>query len=532
MLLSESAQAREPNGKGRPFPHPMVFIIALGFFVRLFAFFYTPVVSPDGTLYIHQARALFYAQWDQLTSCALSYISLYPFLIAGVYGIFHDWVAAAKSVSLFFGTLTLLPSYLLLRRFFDQRISAASTLVVSLIPVLVARSGDVVRGPTAWFFAALGLYLFVLHVHRSKPAFLFLSSLSYLLAASNRIEFLLFPIVSFLYILCLQQTQRLRTALYFAAPAVFIVLLALSIANLLDLSTGSPFRLHEMLGKFTEPIVGYKALRANLADLIDQPVKGALELFLEKARHLVWLIALETLLVFIIRAFFYPFFFIFLIGLPWLKKEIKGNKPLQFVLILSASALALLYLHILQTWVIGNRFMVLFMIPAFVFLGFGVKRTLGLLKTRLRLNPRVALVIFCLFVLGTGLPKNLKPKEMDKGVFKNIGEFIARQEGNTQVIHVASSLNILRWVSFYANINYRGAPCPQPYQDFDTLVGRDYDTFLRNLKNSDIQYFVWEENHWPSGTFDFRREMRLEDFKALGTWSHPDTGRMVLYRVY
>ena len=94
-------------------------VIGLGLGLRLFAFFHTTVISPDGVFFIHQARIIYYGLKDSVNSLGLVYLSNYPLFIAGVYTIVGDWVASAKLVSLFFGTLTLVPLYLLSRRFFD-----------------------------------------------------------------------------------------------------------------------------------------------------------------------------------------------------------------------------------------------------------------------------------------------------------------------------------------------------------------------------------------------------------------------------
>jgi hypothetical protein len=91
-------------------------IIGLGFVIRLFCFQYTAVINPDGAIYIHQARAIYYGLYDSLTTCGMSYVSIYPIFIAGAYAILADWVIAAKSVSLIFGTMTLVPLYFLLKR--------------------------------------------------------------------------------------------------------------------------------------------------------------------------------------------------------------------------------------------------------------------------------------------------------------------------------------------------------------------------------------------------------------------------------
>ena len=57
--------------------------------------------------------------------------------------------------------MTLIPLYLLCRRFFDKEMSALTVLVFAVLPVLVVGSAEVVRGPVCWFFLALGLLLFV-----------------------------------------------------------------------------------------------------------------------------------------------------------------------------------------------------------------------------------------------------------------------------------------------------------------------------------------------------------------------------------
>ena len=88
-----------------------ILVIALGFVIRLFCFQYTYIISPDGVLYIHQARAIYYGLSDSLISVSRNFLSNYPVFVAGAYTIFRDWVIAAKVFSLFLGTLTLFALY-------------------------------------------------------------------------------------------------------------------------------------------------------------------------------------------------------------------------------------------------------------------------------------------------------------------------------------------------------------------------------------------------------------------------------------
>ena len=100
-----------------------ILVILLGFAIRLFCFQYTYIVNPDGVLYIHQARAIYYGLWDSVLGCSLGFLSNYSILIVGFYKIFGDWVVAAKSVSFIFGSVTLILLYLLLGRFFNNNIT-------------------------------------------------------------------------------------------------------------------------------------------------------------------------------------------------------------------------------------------------------------------------------------------------------------------------------------------------------------------------------------------------------------------------
>jgi hypothetical protein len=190
-----------------------------------------------------------------------------------------------------------------------------------------------------------------------------------------------------------------------------------------------------------------------------------------------------------------------------------------------------LYFHILQTWVIASRFFALFVLPSFVFIGFGLEKIIHLVRLRLKMKETAVFALIFALILAISLPKILKPREMDKVVFKRIGEIIGEREGNGQPIPIVASLHTIRWISFYANLEYSGVACPQPYDDFTQIVGTDYGQFDRNLKQRNTKYFLWEEKNWPITDFDLIKEMDPTKFIEVGRWRHPDTGQMILFEV-
>ena len=513
-------------------PRLFILVFILGVVIRLFACHYTFIVNPDGALYIHQAKAIYYGQWDQLSSCMINYLSNYPLFILGSYTIFHDWIISAKTVSLIFGSMTLIPVYLLLRRFLDQRISVLSTLVFAVNPLFVAKSADVIRDPIYWFFAALGLYFFVRSNQEKYRLPILFSSLCFIMAAWARIEAILYIIISCVFILAVHQNKKIQKITIFTLPAILLVLLLFTSLSLFDFSSQSLFRLEEIGDKLSEPLVQYKNLRAGLKDLATHTPDGELPYFLQKARNMIWLVALGTVTKHAVDAYFYPFFVLFLVGLPGAIKKLKEDPHVLYLALNSVFALLLLYVHLMQTWMIFHRFAVLFLLPSFIFLGFGMERMIQFLQTRFNLKVPVTLFVVAILILICSLPKNLQLNESDKLVFKEIGQLIADLEGNDHEIGVAAASSwTMGHVSFYANLKYEGAVCPLKYINIEQLAKNSDDTFLSNLKKAGVEYFLWEERSWSKKRLDFLKRQTPKSLIEIGRWSHADTGRLILFKM-
>jgi len=507
-----------------------ILIIGLGFVIRLFCFQYTAVINPDGALYIHQARAIYYGLYDSLTTCGMYYVSSYPIFIAAAFAILADWVIAAKSVSLFFGTITLVPLCFLLKRFFDESIGLLVLLIFALIPVLIERSVDVVRGPVFWFFAAYGLYLFVRQIDNKNNLYLLLSSVSFLMATWARVEGILFVVVSCIYIAVVRQDRKFEKLLIFTMPVFAMMFFAIS-GLIINVSSLHIFRQQEMIGFLSSPFTEYEYLRVGLDSLKDYAQGPVKPYYIDWVRHLVWFIALGILLTSVVWAFFYPFFLVFIIGLLGIWERLKKDRPTLYFAFLGIGALIVLYMFILRSQMMSTRFLVLFLLPSSIFIGFGVEKITLFFRSRFHLRESLVISILCLLILACALPKNLKPRETDKLVFKEIGEFIAEREGNAQEIKVSTSLPLIRWISFYANLGFRGAPCPERNYDLVDSSNWGYDTFVGKLKGRGIQYVLWDERHWPKDSLESMSAQGSKDFIRIGTWSHPDTGKLILFKV-
>ncbi|MFP4087378.1 MAG: ArnT family glycosyltransferase [Desulfobacteraceae bacterium] len=513
-------------------PWGVVAILLLGVAIRVFACAHSHIINPDGVYYIHQARAVYFGEWDTLTSCHLGFLSNYPLFIAGAYALFHHWVFSAAVVSVLFGSGTLIPLYLLCRRFFDRNISALTLLVFALLPVFVARSADVVRGPVCWFFLALGLYFFVKSEENAYGLGLLFSSLFFLMASWARIESVLFILVSAVYLVAAPSPRRFWKLIWFALPLLGVLFFVLGGVIYFSKPLDQILRLQEVMTKLSAPIMAYETIREGLAQWMNQqPVDEVMPHFLHKTRNMVWLVGLGTLFKYMIRACFYVFFIPFILGAGGVWQGVKEDRRILYLSISVLSAFFLLYLHIMQTWMMFDRFWAVFLVPAFVFLGFGLQKTVSWLLFTCRLKKWTALSLVCFLILAITLPKNLQPQEADKGIYKEMGEMIAQREGNDEIIPIAKSRHTPNWTPFYANLHYKGAPCPLGSPDLASLTEKGYDTFIKTLKQNDFRYLLWEEEFWPRNAFDFSTEKNEEDFIKLREWRHPDAGRIILYRI-
>lgn len=508
----------------------IVFIIAI--VLRCIAWSNTAVITPDGAAYIFQAKAIFYGQWNDIGDCGagFKFFTVYPFLIAAFYHVCPDWVIAGRAVNFTFGVATIIPLYLLLRQFFDYRISALTALIVAVSPFFVGTSVDILRDPLYWFLAMMGLYLFTVCMKDDHRLLLFLSSLFFLLAAWTKHEAIILPAVSFIYLLW--KDRHIAKIFIFLSPIVAIVALAFIIAGFMNTAVSELNKVDVFVVGFLNTFSSYAALSSELGVLeksIDGQTQSILKFFLREAQMNIWLVALGMLINRLLEASLYVLIIPFMIGFAQLKK-IKDDPRLIYFLLLAAAVLSALYLFVIQTWGLQYRYMAIFTLSSIVFAGVGLESVVKWLSGRYKLKETLVVAILACLMLLSSLPKNLAARDPDKIVFKEIGEFMVHYEGGkNQAISISSPMEIQRWISFYANLNYQGAVCPEASEQTSWEMFAKQKTLVEQLKQRNIRYFLWTEKTWSGRRLDVAGH--LDYLKKLGTWEHQDTGKMILYEV-
>jgi 4-amino-4-deoxy-L-arabinose transferase-like glycosyltransferase len=481
-------------------------LLLIAFVLRLYALFNTPVINHDGVLYINQARAIVNNDWGLAKQCGYDFISLYHLLIPPFYRVFGDWILAAQAISFIFGTCAVIPFYFTLRHFSPARTSFIASLAFAVNPFFVSYSVELVKDPIFWFFALLGIFFFIAALKREKKLyFLFFSTLSFLIAGFARFEILMYFFGSLLFIILFEE-KKTKKILLFSAPIIIMIVLV----NVLN-----AYLLKETLYLWTFYFLPRTHRFFN--DLIGSLLTPDI---LEKS-----FIALKLLLDRMVKVLYIPFIPLFLISFVNFRKDIKRDKYFWYLVLLSLLSLIALYFFYVKIRVLSPRYTVFFILPAFIFICFGIEKIMFFLSKR-GIQEKTVFLLICLYVMTSVLvtPSALIPRSTDKVVYKMAGDYIATLEGNSNTVIMSPDSRVM----FYANLHSPVIECGNQLVRYDSLLAMKYDDLVSALRGKRIKYFVWEAKAWKNAGYAFPQAVQAKDFRELKRWEEE---QLILYRV-
>lgn len=127
-------------------------LVGIAFFLRLYLVLTSAGISPDGTEYLKAAK--FFLKGDYYQGFSNVVPPFYPTVISLTSLLVGDLELAGKFVSLFFGTLTVIPIYILGKRLFNEKVGFYSALLLTFHPYLAQFSGSVLTESTFTFLMA------------------------------------------------------------------------------------------------------------------------------------------------------------------------------------------------------------------------------------------------------------------------------------------------------------------------------------------------------------------------------------------
>lgn len=511
---------------------PIAWVLIGGLFVRLYSAAMRTIINPDGAQYIYQASALFNQEWSGLLSCKLVYLSPLPIFIAAAFSVCRDWIVAGQLVNVLFGWATLLPLYYILLRFFHRNVCTLTVLIYALLPVFVDGSGNVIRGPMFWFCLSLGMLFFVRQWDQDVKASRFrydllISVFCFLLATLCRIEGVVFLAAPWVY-LCVTQTDRkLQRCFIFLMPMLVIGLAVVGAALTSGADIATTLRLGQVFHEATQFTSSYQALESWIESMQAQP-NGLVAEFMHRSRETLSLIPLVVIFHNILEGVFYPFALIFFAGVIGIRQRYHQNRRIAYFVWQSLAGLLLLYIHTLQTWIASYRFLAVIIIPGCVLMAHGIEKAIQALQNRRQWPVAKTIGWIAAVLIILGLPKNLKPEESDKAVYRQAARMVVQQDISSPPVSIAGfhRSRALEWIVLYAHRNTPVIPCSR---DLGSALSPDYGQFVANLDLAGIGYVLYEERFWPHDILDLPSAPYQKDFRLLGQWTHPDSKKFMLF---
>ncbi len=396
------------------FLNPLFLIVLTGLIFRLIAWYNTCIVNPDAAVYIAQAKALYNNSYSAILTTRLGYLSIYSLCIALLFPLFSNWIITATLISIFFGTMTIIPLYFFLKKYLDRQYALMTTLIMATLPVFVSRSVDIIKDPMYWFFLASGLYFFVRQLEEKNKKWAIVPFLFFFLATLVRIEAIIILLVSLVFLVFCNKKQK-----YIIGFIVLFSVIGISLAGnieFLKIAFTKFFRFNYVIDLVSNFYRDYQALRTQVKHLaFQQPL--TMKLFLLDAGRDMWLIGLEN------------FFNSFLEGVAYIPgllcitgivsfSMFKMDKKFIYCLGIMFASFFVLYVFNLNTWILPYRYVILFIIPSSVFMGLGLKKYCLYANQKWNISEIVAMRILIAIVLIVAMSKDLKPRRADQ-VMKN-----------------------------------------------------------------------------------------------------------------
>lgn len=507
-------------------------LIAIACILRFVAASQTQAIVQDGPLYIFQAQAIFNLHLKEALTC-LPYLSSYPFLIALLYPLTQDWLLAAQLVSIACGVGTILPVYFLVQRMVSQRAALVTATIFSVLPVMVGISVNVLRDSPFWFFSAMGLYLFARSVDDESTLFPVYSCIFFLLAFWTRIEGIVFLGVSASFLLLGgMPRQRIKRCFLFCAPILITFLILLLALQWKGFAPGKIFRFQELSDRFFTYFESLSELRAQLTAIISQPPASIRNFFIEEARNSIWLVGLGVLVNRFLESLSYLYALFFLAGIRLTIIECGKDRRVLYLLLCCIGLLIIFYYQILVYWMLYYRMMATLLLPASIIIGYGAERILAFLTRTIKIRESFLFILLIGFLILFSLPKNLAVKNTGELIFRQIGETIAAANTGPNPVKLWSSPTAHRIVSFYANLGFSNPPCPEGFNDLDTMQLDDNPAALfQHLQGEGFRFFVWEESFWRNSPLTPASIALSGDFTKLHEWEKTTLGTVVVYEL-
>jgi len=490
-----------------------VLLLLLGITVgiRLYAVLMAQGIANDSAEYGFIARDFLRADFIKGLSSAAP--PFYPFLIYLVSPDTSSVEIAGRFISLFFGTLSLIPLFYLVKEAIGQKEAMLSGLLYAFHPYLVTYSGMLLTEATYWGLLLFSVYFFWTGLKEEKVWKMSFSGILLGLSYLTRPEGIGYVLIYLAWVV----VDGVLRKKWFKK----LILIGVLLSSLLVFVIPYVIYIHQETGQW---LISKKALETQSEFLKKGEGKVEFSKALEQNKPIgknskILMIVRNVVgnLPFVIyqylRAYHFSLWLLLFFGLIRVRQKAIGYEV--FV-----ASLVLFHLFSLSTFL---RSAVRFSVPvvplSLFWAGTGfmeMKRYLEKIKMP---NPEKIVLFVVLLVILIQLPQDLKPERRHRADQKKVGQWL-RQNTPPDAIIMSNSPQ----ETFYADRKFIALP---PETSARGIPGSSYEEIVHYAKTRGVRYILVDGNTHETNP-DFVGSTRSTDFRELFRQEGP---KLIIYEV-
>ena len=506
----------------------LLILLGIAFGLRLYAVLMAKGIAYDGAGYGFVARDFLRHDFAKGLSSALH--PLYPFLISLISPDASHVEIAGRFISLFFGTITLIPVFYLVKKAIGQKEAILSGLFYSFHAYLVTYSGMLLSEATYWGLLTLSVYFFWKGLSRKKVLGCTASGACLGLSYLTRPEGIGYLIVFLIWIIvdgqmrkgwfkkCFMMGSLIVGFFIFAFPYIFTIRQE---TGQWLISKKGPVTQSQLM-KWVE--VNEAPKNEGPKDLKKEDLKS--EKVIEQPRQSTkYFNLMETgksilrffpfTLYHYLRAYHFALWFFLLFGLIRVRQKIK--------LELFLASLILFHLISLATFTKSSiRFSVPLIPISLFWAGAGVLEVRRYLQRFKISNPEKWVSFLIILSLLVQLPQNLTPERRGRAEEKKVGLWLKQNTPKGAIIMSNSPLE-----AFYGEREFVVLPLGLYTPG---TPGKSYKEIIQLARKKGVKYILINR-HTHEMNPDFKESIQLTDLREFYRHTGKDGNLIIVYEV-
>jgi hypothetical protein len=487
----------------------LLILLGIGFGLRLYAVLMAKGIAYDGASYGFVARDFLRHDFAKGLSSPLH--PLYPFLISLVSPDASHVELAGRFISLFFGTITLIPVFYLVKEAIGQKEAILSGLFYSFHAYLVTYSGMLLSEATYWGLLTLSVYFFWKGLTQKGVLGTIASGGFLALAYLTRPEAIGYLLIFLIWLILYGGIKKEWFRKFVLTAGVFLPFLIISLPYLTYihretgqwLITKKGMATQFQLMKWVE--VNEAPKNEGLKDLRKEDHKS--EKVIEQPTHFDLTRTGKTILRFFpdtlyhyLRAYHFALWLFLFFGLIRVRQ--KGMKEELFL-----ASLLLFHLASLSTFTKSSiRFSVPLIPISLFWAGVGVLEVQKRLQRVKISTPEKWVSFLIILAILVQLPQSMRPERRSRADQKEVGLWLKQNTPPDAIIMSNSPIE-----AFYAEREFMLLPL-----GVSTIwdPGKSYDQIISYAKSKGVRYILTNRNTHEFNP-DFIESIQSKDLKEV-----------------